>query len=483
MKCNLSLLILLLPLFSFSQEQLGLRLENYAGANSISLNPSGNLTNPLSWDFNLVGAGLFFENNYAYIRNTNTIDLLRNANNAEFISAKRVDDSLRPSTYIIDYDNDSKKRFASINSFVAGPSLVVKIQENHSIGLFTNMRAALSTLNVPNVFSYYKYDNWPLYDPFSTHPFDGTFIAWSEIGLNYAVKIPNNSGFVGFGINVKRLTGYEAAYLENLQPWTHTKLIDDNITVEDSRGHYGLTTSNLKENGYGINSSGKGFGFDLGFVQVIQEYEEGYKWRLGASILDVGYMHFNKNAQTHAVTNPRAFQLDPDDFNFTYPEDGEEFLQFFSHEALDDSLASLTGNSFKLALPTAMTLQADYSFTKNVFLNGLFVHRLPTGKLNPHRSSLFALTPRYEHRWFSASLPVSLLNWQRVQVGLAARLGFLVIGSDKIGSLFLKSDYYGTDVYVAIKINPFNLGWKPSDGGSGGKRKFGKGKDVKCYDF
>ena len=481
MKFNLSFLCLLFPCFIFSQEQLGLRLENYAGANSISLNPTGNLTNPLSWDLNLVGAGIFFENNYAFIKNTNTIDLLRNANDAEFISADKTDDSFRQNIYIVDYKNDNRKRFFSFNSFIAGPSLVFKIKENHSVGIFTNMRAALSTLNVPNEFSYYKYDNWPLNEPFSVQPFDGTFMSWSEIGLNYAVKIPNSLGYMGLGINVKRLTGYEAGYLENLQPWTHTKLINDTIIVGNSQGHYGLTNSNLNGNDNGITSTGKGFGFDLGFVQVIQEYEDGYKWRIGASILDIGSINFNKNAQTHTVTNSGEFKLALDEFNFNYSEETDEFLQYFSEQALGDSLASQTSNSFKLALPTAVSLQADYSFNKHVYLNGSFIHRLPTGKLNPRRSSLLAVTPRFEHRWFSASMPVSFLNWQKMQVGLAARLGFLVIGSDKIGSLIAKSDYYGTDFYVALKVNPFNLGL--FDGGNGGKRKFGKGKDVKCYDF
>ena len=57
---------LFLPFFSlflnkiYSQEQLGLRLDNYAGANAIALNPAANAaTNPLTWDVNLAGAGFW----------------------------------------------------------------------------------------------------------------------------------------------------------------------------------------------------------------------------------------------------------------------------------------------------------------------------------------------------------------------------------------------------------------------------------------
>jgi len=79
---------MLLPSVAFLQEQLGLRLENYAGVSSIPLNPAGNLTNPLRWDVNLVGAGMFWSNNYAFIKKTNTLDLINNAGDAEFILAR-----------------------------------------------------------------------------------------------------------------------------------------------------------------------------------------------------------------------------------------------------------------------------------------------------------------------------------------------------------------------------------------------------------
>jgi hypothetical protein len=485
MKLNFLIFLSLFSVLAFSQEQLGLRLENYAGASSISLNPAGNLTNPMPWDFNLIGAGFYLDNNYGFIKNTSTLDLLKNGGNMGFILAKNVDGAFRSDEYVIDFYDDGDKRFFSFNSFVAGPSLVLKVHENHSVGFFTNMRAAASTLDLPNEFSYYKYDNRRHFDPFLAEPFDGALVTWAEVGLNYAIKIPTYTGFIGMGVNLKRLIGYEAGYLENIQPWVHTKLPDDNITVGDGYGRYGLTTSNLKEKGYGLNRNGSGLGFDLGFMYVLQEFNEGYKWRFGASILDIGSINFNKNAQAHATKNPNTFQLNLRDFDdFEYPQEIEEILRYFSYQALGDSLASQIGDQFKLSLPTALNLQADYSFTENIYLNGLIMHRFPTGHLSPRRESLLALTPRYEHRWFSVSMPVSLLNWQEIRTGVAARLGPLVIGSDKIGSLIKKSNFTGTDIYFAIKINSINLGLNLFDGaGKGGKHRYGNGKKAKCYNF
>ncbi|MEZ4952078.1 MAG: hypothetical protein R2825_00720 [Saprospiraceae bacterium] len=141
MKLNFLIFLSLFSVLAFSQEQLGLRLENYAGASSIFLNPAGNLTNPLPWDFNLIGAGFYLDNNYGFIKNTSTLDLLKNGGSMGFILAKNVDGAFRSDEYVIDFYDDGDKRFFSFNSFVAGPSLVLKVHENHSVGFFTNMRA------------------------------------------------------------------------------------------------------------------------------------------------------------------------------------------------------------------------------------------------------------------------------------------------------------------------------------------------------
>ncbi|MBK9018380.1 MAG: hypothetical protein IPM82_32455 [Saprospiraceae bacterium] len=59
MKHVAAILLAILFLSNISaQEQLGLRLETYAGVSSLAINPAGNLNNPLKWDANLVGGDL-----------------------------------------------------------------------------------------------------------------------------------------------------------------------------------------------------------------------------------------------------------------------------------------------------------------------------------------------------------------------------------------------------------------------------------------
>jgi hypothetical protein len=159
----------------------------------------------------------------------------------------------------------------------------------------------------------------------------------------------------------------------------------------------------------------------------------------------------------------------------------DDLIRQFSDDVLADSLASFESDAFRLALPAALSLSADYGVTEHFYVNALLVQRLPTFALTAKRGNLFALTPRWQHRWFSASAPVSVFNWDEIHLGLAARLGFLVVGSDNIGSIFSKGNFTGSDFYFAIKISPFDLG--NSDGGGRGKRRFGRNGKVKCYDF
>jgi len=74
-------------------------------------------------------------------------------------------------------------------------------------------------------------------------------------------------------------------------------------------------------------------------------------------------------------------------------------------------------------------------------------------------------------------MPVVLLNYQKLSLGTSLRLAFLTIGSDDIGSFFGKRNLDSTDFYIALKVNPFNLGLNI---GGGGRRR---GKNVKCYQF
>ncbi len=463
-----------------AQEQLGLRLETYAGVSSLSINPTGNLNNPLKWDLNLVGGGIFFENNYAFLRETSLRRLLKHRNDATFVAAGDVEGPQPGNTFVVDFFNDDFNRFINFNGFVAGPSLALRLGESHSVGIFTNLRSAAGSVDIPTQFSYYKYDARPLLERFQIPTMQAALLNWSEIGLNYALKVPTIEGSMNFGISLKYLQGYEAGYIENQSDYVHTKLPDNTITLDRPDGRYGYAARSTSAVFDG--RSGQGLGADLGFAYIFQDHEEDwYKLKLGASLLDVGRLKFNKNAQAHRLQLDSTVTVHLDDYDkFDLPKDIETVIRTLSENALADSLATYEANNFKVALPTAMSLQADFGFTENIYVNALLVQRLPTVTVNAQRGSLLAVTPRWQHRWFSVSAPLSVYNWSRMHVGLAARLGWLVIGSDDLAGVFANKNYTGADFYFALKVNPFEIGGGRERGS--GRPRLGRSR-VKCYTF
>ncbi len=488
MRLSILLLLLLVGQVNYAQYQLGLRTERYSGASGVFLNPTAQLYNPLKWDLNLAGAGAFVSNNYTFLRQTSTTDFLFSLNDkTDLIKAENVEGPVAQDTYVIDFKNANRKHYATTFGYVDGPALSVRIAGNHTVGVFSRVAFLGGSQNVPVVFSYYPYNDRAFYDTFTVPVFQGAAMGWKEFGVNYAWKLPTYYGSLSFGINVRRLTTYEGAFVTSNQKFRYTKLPDDMATIENAEGEFGFTTNHLHADEFKPRKSGNGWAFDLAATALIDEDDDGgYRWRLSAALLDIGRASFTV-AEKHHIGIGSSATIDLNDY-MKYSNQLmhlDDIARQFSYETMGDSLASLIGNSFTLALPASLSLQADYTVNNMVFVNATLVQSIPTPLPSPQRGCILALTPRLEHRWFSLSAPLVLYNWSSLRMGLAARLGYLVVGSDHVGSLFGRKDFYGTDFYVALKFNPFdlNLGWFGGGTSGPGGKKIRRGGKVKCYKF
>jgi len=466
----------------FAQEQLGLKLENYAGVNAVLLNPAANATNPLSWDVNLGAAAFFFDNNYFFIENTSVLDLYQNRDGLQVTPAPDIDTEITipENSYILDFFDNGQKRNVHLNATVTGPSAIVKLEGGHSIGFVSQARIMASTFKIPNTLSYYNYYNRAFNDSFAIDEFHAGVASWTEFGLTYANHFETYSGSMSIGGTLKYLNGYEAAFFENAADLRYTKLPGDTITSNQATINFGLTTGNLfQDNGFQLAKNGNGISADLGMMMTIDGDREKYLLRLGASVLDIGYINYTLNAQTHNVTAENTVILPGGEYTGASSlNELEQRIGQFSGDVLGDSTASLVGNSLRMLTPTSLVLQADYAVTDYIYINALISQRIARGGAAADRANLYAITPRFEHRWGSFSIPLVLYENHKPRVGVAARLGYLIIGSDNVFSLFGQRDQFtGTDIYVALKFNPFKIS---TNRGIRTKRKKGK---VKCYEF
>ncbi|MCB9275383.1 MAG: hypothetical protein H6564_15165 [Lewinellaceae bacterium] len=472
-----------------AQEQLGIRLSNYGGINSTLLNPAYHTSTPFSWDVNLVEGASHAWNNYTYFRDASLLSLLRDIDNLEVEFGPDLVEGAqpKPGSVVIDFSTNSLARGAYVMSSVLGPSFYVQLGGQHRLGLVSRARLLASGRNIDTNYSYYDYDQRAYFDDFAVEPFRTAIGGWSEVGLNYAFTTETATGTFSAGITLKALQAYEGVYFTNRELFRYQKLPNDSIgSTTPANFIFGLTNNNLNGQDYKAERNGGGFAADLGLVFTIDGYDDDpYLWKFGFSLLDLGKLNYQRNAEAHTVQIESPVSIATDVYrSFSKLEDGQDYLRFFSSQVLGDSSASKSGTSFGLWLPSAISFQADRALGGPFFLGATYTQGFPLGEAALQRGSLLAISPRLETRWLEAALPVSVYDWQQVRVGLAVRLAFLTIGTEQLGSIFQKREFRGYDLYFALKVNPFQLGGKDDGWGGRPSRPGGvkKGR-IRCYEF
>lgn len=463
-----------------AQEQAAFRMLPTAGINRITLNPAYSATGQNRWDINLIEGSFFVANNYFYFRNTNTFDLINHLSDGKPV--ERFDPEAPPSKdgeepLYFEYYGGTERRMAQISTNIMGPSVAFRIGDRHTLGIFNRFRFYSSSRNLPENLSYYTYFFRPFNETFRVNAFDAGAISWAEIGVNYSISFPTNDGEVRLGISPKYLMGFQAAYFDNERDFQLEKLPGDSIQSGPVALEFGYTENEAygDESNSGIN--GRGFALDLGLEYLFGDLDK--QWSLGFSILDLGRINFTESAVRHRVVQPNGGTiLGGNSYgNYSSGEEFEQIIEQFSAEVLGDSSASFAGNSFAMGLPTAASFQVKKNFTSSLALGMTYHHPMRIFENTPSRIPTLSLLPMYSTKWFGVVLPVSVYDWQRVRLGAHLQLGWLHLGTEHLLSYARKGDFYGSDFYVALKVQPFKIN---SDRSELRKRKR-RSSSTGCY--
>ncbi len=464
-----------------------MRLEQYSGIYAATINPANTAYNPNHWEVSLFTAEAFFENNYAFLRKTSLPNALRNSDN--IVSAVDAPRENPPAAdaILLDYFSGKRKMRAVVQTRVTGPGFSFRFGEKNVIGLTTALRSEASSYKIPGILAYRTISDLPRNQAINIPPTGLTGMVWGEVGLHFSRSNSDTDLQTSWGVSPKLLLGYEGFYTRAQSRFDYTQRSDDTVAFGSANWNYALTTGNITDSdNTALRKQGTGFGFDAGFTWSKPADNEavGYAWRLGVSLLDLGFMRFRNTAERHHI----AFDtlLTVSDTDFPDRNNASDVVRDISQAFLNDPDASLRGRSFAIGLPTALSVQYDAAITQRVYVTGLIVQRVPWMKYSVKRPNTLAVVPRFESRWVSFSLPVVLSDWQSLRVGAAARLGWLYVGSDNIGSFFKKKRLTGADIYIGLKINAFSLKARRENGLTKessprrGRQKMGK---IKCYSF
>lgn len=469
MKKNLSILFLFFTTLNLSAqgELFGTSSSNYSGVNSVLLNPSA-MHNQKTWlSFNFLAGDLFLHTDFIYL------------DKDEFKLTDLLDPNFaiveHPTGYGTDerafysYDRESNTSFDQSLRMI-GPSIMLTYNQ-HALAITSGMRVQTTIRNLSpdlaNVLAY-GFSYFPQHQKeFQVDNFSGTSMAWGEIGFSYAYRM-NKESFDGwsFGISIKRLLGVGGGYLD-VNESTYSLIDSENINVENQQAEIGFSLPiDFDTNDYISNSltTGKGWAMDLGFTYQsllkrqpklnAQKFCEqpivNYKYRIGVALLDFGSISFKENAQTHSFTNSTQAEGDMAGVDL---ESVNQIIGLISEQFYGSATASLVDNSMRIALPTALSVQADYNTqVANIYWNASLIYGIPFQGAALRRPSQLTIAPRYETKFLEFSAPISFYQFKYPHIGLYARIGPFGFGSDWFTTLLGNQDFHGMDFYFSFKF-------------------------------
>ncbi|MEL7220469.1 MAG: DUF5723 family protein, partial [Bacteroidota bacterium] len=420
-------ILLFLSTFSFSlmaQFQVGWRTDAYAGINSAIANPALPARTDYAWDINLAEGTGFLANNYGYFSNTSVLELfrLRNAEPA-FVHERDLSAGETPNDNTLVYEFYTEdEHFMETMVTAMGPSFSVRVSPLARVGLFTRFQMMGMATHVDQDVGY---DSWiRIADDldFDMERMRLMSAAWAEVGLNYSQGIETNLGILTLGLNVRRLWGERGAYAINNDRFTISK-VTDYIGLRGADFDIDAAFSNnVLETEVNTDPSGKGWGFDLGFLYQIEEGDNFFRWEIGAALLNVGRINFD--GQLHNYNASEIQEVITADYEDYELDDGADALvQQFSEDIFGNALGSLRGDNFTIGLPTTLSLNTSYRFNEYIRIEANWLTSLASFGPQLTNNSVLSLTPRVDRYWWGVGMPVSWYNGNQLRLGLAARLG------------------------------------------------------------
>jgi uncharacterized protein DUF5723 len=428
-----------------AQQNLGIRNSNYVGIQGSLLNPSSIADSKLKWDVNVMSVGEVFDNTFLYAPKSSL-----NFFGIKKIIKGSIDEDLFYTHF--DAQNPGKLYHVTLSTEILGPSFCLKIKKNHWIGLTIAGRAYADIRNISGGLAQNAFDYFQNKGLWNTDLHDNktkiNSMGWLQYGIHYATVIYSRGrDELKAGISLNYLQGIAAAYVKNTN--INYKIVDSaNFIFSNSSVDYGRTDFNEDRK---LND-GHGFGGDIGLTYVhLDPGKNNYIYRIGLSVIDIGAINFNRNASSYHLQADSANVANWHQLKFSNNTQLDQTLSAVFYNG--DSARSLNANHFKMGLPAAISVQADWDVYKNYFLNATVIKGFGHGSgQGVTRPDVYSVTPRYETKWLEVSVPVSLLyygHWQS-RIGLAVRAGYFFIGGDAPGALLKLNNLEGVDFYTGV---------------------------------
>ncbi len=460
-----------LPFQAMAQLKTGISISNYAGINSVSLNPSSTSNSKLFADVNLFSGGVFFDNNFLFIHKED-YKLLN------FLKKKPSLPSAEIKGEGLDYSTEWKSVDGFVQADVFGPGFSMSMGK-HTFGIFSKVSTITSIDDLPYETAVLAFEGIDYDTLLGTNVVHSEFataaVSWWEVGGHYSqILSEKGRNVISFGANIRKLYAWAGGYAQgnNINYTLDSDSLQSeliyNLDIESLDAAAAFSAPLNYDSIYyptGVNDfKGSGWAGDIGitfrknrFVSDNFRYRrpcekpyDDYLYKIGLSIMDIGNVIFKKNIQLHEYENINTEWLDIESLEY---ENLNQVISQISYELTGDSASTRSSGSFAIGLPAALGFQSDIQYFPKWYLSALAVIPLRLNDIQIKRPSQALISLRYETPTLEFGIPVSLYNFQAPRIGLYARFNYFTIGTDKLGGFFGLNDFYGLDFYFAIKYH------------------------------
>ena len=434
---------------------------NYAGVSGLILQPASIADSRYKFDMVFLGAETSVNNSYVSIK--------RDA----FLKRTSWEEQNFADNYL-QRNADGKDKSIFGGASVMLPSFMVNLNNKSAMAFSSRFRSITNLDNISEDLAQLAWESFN-YEPLLYTQLNNVNLSmqsnsWLEFGFTYArVIMDQEKHFLKGGATLKFLQGAVSGYAF-MQDINYRLDSPDTLSLFQSKINYGLSTTFDDDGMPQIRKiSDPGFGMDLGIVYEYRpnidkfkynmDGQEGllrndldkYMFRVGLSLIDFGHINYKKGHYS------QDFVADIRDWNIAD-------MEITSLEEFNDTLRSKfnfnenKSESYKMGLPTALSLQIDYNIGKGFYVNFMpyFALRKGTNMLaKTHYYTSYSLTPRYDRKWFGAAVPISIDQFNRFNAGVSFRFGPVWIGSNSLIRNAVANESYGFDAYAMVKIPVF----------------------------
>lgn len=446
------------------QPYWGLHTSHYSPLTALPLQPASVVDTRSRIQLLLVGAHLDANNNYLAVE--------RNA----FWSLNFDRSNLRENL-------DGKPKNALLGADFQAMGIMFGFSPRHALAFVPRVRTMINVNNLSESTARLLYNDLNVPElwqgPIKERNTWLQVNSWAEYALTYGrVILDKQEHFLKAGVTFKLLQGLASAYMYmnelNYQPENQ-----DAISVFQTNLQYGHSSQfRLDQLPPYRFEARPALGFDMGIVyewrpdyqafryemdgkkNLLDRTRHAYRARLGASLTDLGRIYYDKSPES------RNYLLDIQNWNIR--QENINSLEDFN-QVLQQRFAAIDDKGYyRMNLPTALNIQADYLFSQGIGVNLTAMWALKQGSRDidkNHYVTTYALTPRFELKRWGIYLPASWHAYSGFNAGVALRLGTLFVGSrDLLSNALLSDKVQAASLYFGLTLDIFHKKPKDRDG-------------------